>query len=108
MNADLTWLIAYDIREPNRLRGLHRYLRRQGLPCQYSVFLVEATAGQIVEILQDVKAIVDEKVDDVRMYHLTAMSRMWALGRQFSVEDEFLAHRMLMDLLGQGKEASVL
>ena len=34
------YLIAYDIADPKRLVKVHRTLKRQGLPVQYSVFTV--------------------------------------------------------------------
>ena len=34
------YLIAYDIADPKRLSRVHRALKREGLPVQYSVFTV--------------------------------------------------------------------
>lgn len=63
-------LVCYDIREPRRLRRIHRIMRRWGLPLQYSVFhvmLTHRSRKRLVGILRD---IIDERVDDVRIYAL--------------------------------------
>ena len=76
------WLVAYDIREPRRLRRVHRQLRKEGVPAQYSVFTVEADDVQIAHLLEKLTALIDERVDDVRAYHLPASCTVWSLGSQ--------------------------
>ncbi len=69
-------LIAYDIRDPQRLGKVHRYLRRQALPVQYSVFVAPLTAEGARRLLAGLGRIVSAE-DDVRIY---------ALGRGFRLE----------------------
>lgn len=76
------WIVAYDIREPRRLRRVHRTLRKEGVAAQYSVFTVEADDEGIARLLQRLRGIIDERVDDVRAYHLPAHCAVWALGTQ--------------------------
>lgn len=77
-----TWLVAYDIREPRRLRRVHKLLRKQGLAAQYSVFTVEADDIAIAVLLDAVSAAIDLQQDDVRAYHLPTSCPVWRLGSQ--------------------------
>ena len=81
LNTPTPWLLAYDIRDPKRLTRLHRYMKKQGIPMQYSVFLLYATARQIENIKQEVCAIIDERKDDVRIYHLGNEPHYTAIGK---------------------------
>lgn len=77
-----TWLVAYDICEPRRLRRVHRLLRKKGLAAQYSAFTVEADDAQIDAVLKALEAEIDVRVDDLRAYHLPASCPVWRLGLQ--------------------------
>lgn len=46
-HASAQWLVTYDIADPKRLGRLFRYLKKQGVPVQYSVFLVDASAAKM-------------------------------------------------------------
>jgi hypothetical protein len=41
------WIVCYDIRQPKRLIRVHRHLKKWGVPLQYSVFLVQASAARL-------------------------------------------------------------
>ncbi len=86
-----TWLVAYDIREPRRLRRVHRCLRKLGLPAQYSAFTVEADDVGIADHLARLEQLIDARVDDLRAYHLPASCPVWRLGRQGWPEGLILA-----------------
>ena len=77
-----TWLVAYDIREPRRLRRVHRHLRREGVPAQYSAFTVEADDVEMLTLLDGLRRLIDERADDLRAYHLPASCPVWSLGTQ--------------------------
>ena len=77
-----TWLVGYDIREPRRLRRVHRLMRKQGLAAQYSAFTVEADDVQILAVLRALEGTIDVREDDVRAYHLPASCPVWRLGAQ--------------------------
>ena len=76
-------LLAYDIADPARLTQVHRTVRAQGLPLQYSVFLVPASAAEIDALLGDLKRIIDPGRDDIRVYPLPARLDVVQLGRQW-------------------------
>ena len=76
------WLVAYDIRQPRRLRSVHRQLRKEGVAAQYSAFTVEADDEQIERLMQRLRTLIDEREDDLRAYHLPASCTVWSLGAQ--------------------------
>ena len=69
-HASARWIGTYDIANPRRLARLFKYLKKQGVPVQYSVFLVEATAVQMGAIVVQMAKLVDPDADDVRAYRL--------------------------------------
>lgn len=78
----LPWLIAYDIRSPSRLQRLHRWLTRHAAPVQYSVFLGRYDRNGIDWLSQQIRGMIDEREDDVRLYPLADAPTMHTLGRQ--------------------------
>lgn len=81
-SAKKLWLIAYDICDPQRLREVHRYLKKRGAHLQYSVFAVEYNDFQMRDLLADLDLIIDNTQDDVRAYHIPAHCKVWLLGSQ--------------------------
>lgn len=81
-SAKKLWLIAYDIRDPQRLREIHRYLKKRGAHLQYSVFAVECNDFQMRDLLADLALTIDNTQDDVRAYHIPAHCKVWLLGGQ--------------------------
>lgn len=75
-------VLAYDISmDPKRLVEVHRTVRRWGIPLQYSVFLVPATPAKIDALLAELDAIIDPKLDDIRVYPLPSQVDIVQLGR---------------------------
>ena len=77
-----TWLVSYDIREPGRLRRVHRQLRKAGATVQYSAFSVQADDAGIQILLARLEQLIDPRRDDLRAYHLPARCPVWMLGNQ--------------------------
>lgn len=75
LNASANWLVTYDIADPRRLARLFKFLKKQGVPVQYSVFLVETSAAKMGNLIVQVAKIVDKDEDDVRAYRLP--ERTW-------------------------------
>ena len=99
-----TWLVAYDIRDPKRLRSVRRALRKQGIATQYSVFTVLADDAGLDALFAQLANLIDPRQDDVRAYAIPARARVWSLGRRALppgielTDSQTAAH--LLDLLG--------
>lgn len=75
-------IVSYDIRDPKRLGQVHRYLVKHGLPLQYSVFLLSVNPVELEAILEEIAALIEPRVDDVRAYPLPRSLEYSHLGRQ--------------------------
>lgn len=69
-HAPASWLVTYDIVEPRNLTRVFKLLKKNGIPVQYSVFLVQASAAQIGSLMVKIAKLIDAKADDVRAYRL--------------------------------------
>lgn len=58
-------LIAYDIRDPKRLRAVHKIMRGHGFPFQYSVFVCDLTPVQRFRLLSELENAIDRAEDSV-------------------------------------------
>lgn len=81
LNQTRTWLIAYDITCPRRLGRIHRYLKDQATPLQYSLFLAEESTPGILRIRDHLASLIDPKSDDVRLYPLPDRLELHAIGK---------------------------
>ena len=63
-------IACYDIADPMRLTKVHRYLRRIGMPLQYSVFLLYINSEERKRITSGLLKIINVREDDVRIYPL--------------------------------------
>jgi CRISPR-associated protein Cas2 len=84
------YLIAYDIANPRRLSRVHRTLKKQGLPVQYSVFTVVMKRKALLRILENLNALIKPAEDDIRCYRLPEHSDIKTLGRQYFPQDVML------------------
>ncbi|MCX7107151.1 MAG: CRISPR-associated endonuclease Cas2 [Methylococcales bacterium] len=84
------YLIAYDIANPKRLSRVHRVLKKEGLPLQYSVFTVVIKRKALLRLLQAITEIIHPAQDDIRCYRLPDHADIKTLGRQFFPEDVML------------------
>jgi CRISPR-associated protein Cas2 len=74
------YLIAYDIAHPQRLRRLHRALRREALALQKSVFLTHGTVVEIEQLLDRLEALMNPRDDDLRAYPVSEPDVLWLSG----------------------------
>jgi CRISPR-associated protein Cas2 len=96
-----TWLVAYDIADPRRLRRVYKTVRREGASVQYSAYSVTTDSDGIDDLMQRVNGLLKKASDDVRAYHLPDRCHIWTLGRQGLPEgvevDADTAARLLLD-----------
>jgi CRISPR-associated protein Cas2 len=89
-NQHSMFLISYDIANPKRLSRVHRCLKKQGLPVQYSVFTVESKRSQIEALMLAILALIDQREDDVRCYTLPTACEFDTLGKKYFPKDVML------------------
>jgi CRISPR-associated protein Cas2 len=64
----VSFVIAYEISDPKRLRRVARVLERRAVRCQYSVFLFRGTADELTSLLDDLAAIIRPAEDVVQAW----------------------------------------
>jgi CRISPR-associated protein Cas2 len=75
------WLVAYDIRDHRRLARVHRRMKKWGVPLQRSLFVVFMSDDRADVLAHELRELIDEAVDDVRLYHLPAKTECYLRGR---------------------------
>ena len=73
-------ILCYDIRDPKRLQKVHKCVKKEGLALQYSVFYLEMNNAEVSILLDKLKGIIDQRVDDVRVYAISRLDDMIMLG----------------------------
>lgn len=106
LNRPRTYLVCYDITDPKRLLRVHRFLRREGLPVQYSVFTAALNAKALGRLVQGLQRLIDPRSDDVRIYPIAACRDQTSLGLQFFPDDVMLMDGGI-DLLSLQRDAPV-
>lgn len=64
------YLVAYDIRDPKRLRSVHKSVTGFGFPMQYSVFLCDLTSAERLDLLQSLEDTIDPVKDCIAVINL--------------------------------------
>jgi len=82
INKSRFFLVCYDIANPKRLVRVHRYLKKRGMPLQYSVFLVLETSSSLIEVLAQIDEIINSREDDIRAYPINDTAEYTTLGQQ--------------------------
>lgn len=81
-NSEENWLVCYDIRDSRRLRSVHRLLKNNALPVQYSAFIFIGNPTSLQALVAELRERIDPRSDDVRCYHLGRRCPSWSLGQQ--------------------------
>lgn len=64
------FLVCYDIREPRRLRRVHKIVRGFGAPMQYSVFACRLTDCARAELERRLLEAIDQRTDNIMVVDL--------------------------------------
>lgn len=90
LNQTRNWLIAYDIRDPRRLVRVHRFLKQQAVPVQYSVFAARGSLADMRQLAAALRAQIDERADDVRIYPIPENPLVHTIGAALLPDDVWL------------------
>ena len=85
-NQPTKYVICYDIANPKRLGRVHRCLKNEGLPLQYSVFNLCLTDRQLKILMEKLETLINPYEDDIRVYPLPQRGECCSLGRQMFPE----------------------
>jgi CRISPR-associated protein Cas2 len=66
----LRYLLAYDIRDPRRLRHVHRTATDYGEPLQFSLFVCDLTKAELLRLKASLIAEMNLAVDSVGIFDL--------------------------------------
>ncbi len=86
-SAPLHWLVTYDIADPRRLGRVFRFLKKEGVPVQYSVFWVNCNAIKMAALIAQVRLLITANEDDVRAYRIPERSATVTIGRAIITDD---------------------
>lgn len=64
------YLLAYDIRDPRRLRRVHQVAKTWGYPLQYSVFVCDLTRSELLMMRNDLAEEMSVVQDSVGIFDL--------------------------------------
>ena len=85
--ASARYLVTYDIADERRLGRLFRFMKKQGVPVQYSVFLVESNAAKLNEMMVKIAKMIHPATDDVRAYRLPDNGWQVSMGASILPDD---------------------
>ena len=61
------YLVCYDIRDPSRLRRVHKTMKSFGWPMQYSIFVCDLDPMELFSLRTAIGAIIHHHLDSVAM-----------------------------------------
>lgn len=71
--------MTYDIRDPRRLRRVHKAVSGLGDPLQYSVYICDLSRGELIMLKQRLNDLIDADLDNVSIFDLGPPSGQVAL-----------------------------
>lgn len=81
------WIVTYDITDKKRGSAVYRFMKKRGVPVQYSVFLVEASAAEMHKLMLALEEIIAVHADDVRAYRWPVQPECHYLGKSMLPDD---------------------
>ncbi|GAB1384638.1 hypothetical protein MASR1M50_29590 [Burkholderiales bacterium] len=89
-------IICYDIADPRRLGKIHRAIKKQAMPLQYSVFLFCGSDEKLQRCLDELHQLMDPRHDDIRAYPLPQRGLRLVLGPSALPEGIYWAEANLL------------
>ena len=80
LHDTVRWVVCYDIRDEARGLQVLRFMKNHGMPLQYSVFIVEASAARMHRLMIELEALIAPAIDDVRAYRWPEPAEAHELG----------------------------
>ncbi|MGD8175643.1 CRISPR-associated endonuclease Cas2 [Marinimicrobium sp. ARAG 43.8] len=68
------YLVCYDIANPRRLGRVHRRVIKHALFIQFSVYYLQGTRQSVEALMDDLREVIDEGHDDIRIYAIKPLS----------------------------------
>lgn len=96
LHANARWLVTYDIADPRRLARVFKFLKKQGVPVQYSAFQVDASAAKMSNLMVQMTTLIDADADDVRAYRLPENTWKATLGAGMLPEGVLMTEKDLL------------
>ena len=92
----MTFIVAYDICLPSRLKEVARCLERHAVRVQKSVFIFEGTVQAMDDVLKELLGLIDLGEDRVQIWPVASATSLhrWEAGKA-------LPTRMLAAIVGQ-------
>ncbi len=80
------YLICYDIADRRRLGRVHRCIVRHAVFVQLSVYYLRGDRRALDALLDELRGLIDEKTDDVRVYAVEPLQNALQLGQSWLPE----------------------
>jgi CRISPR-associated protein Cas2 len=75
------YLLCYDVREERRLRAVHKIADAYGEALQYSVFVCDLSAAEVVTLMATMARTVNQSIDSVILIKLSGVANDNLLSR---------------------------
>ncbi len=75
------YLICYDIKDEKRLTKVYKYLSGIAIHIQYSVFYYGFDYYDLIQLKENLRRLINEKEDDVRIYPLSSNPKVLVMGQ---------------------------
>ncbi len=75
MSGRRRWLVAYDIRNPKRLRRVYDVVRAHGDRLQFSVFLCDLDLSEKIGLMSELRDVINQSEDSIAIIDLGKIDR---------------------------------
>ena len=86
-HAQAKWLVCYDISHRKDWARVFKLLKKQGIPLQYSVFLITTHTGAMGSLAAQLATMINPKTDDIRIYRLAENAWTYIAGNAIIPSD---------------------